>query len=230
MRTSNQYAHRAGTALLQEFDRLDRTSSGIVAGWAKRHDALRDCRDLSDVVRVVAASPDPALAALIRENRRGCRLAGVVVIRALLPKLMRMARRDDQGLLEDYVAELWLRLAGFPLDRRPVRIAANLVLDTLKAVHSERAPAIELVDDIDRLRPHGPPERDPDPRRVLRTAEQLGLVDPRTHAVMVGVFADGLSSPIVARQHRVTPLTIRRRCTRGLRVLAAHSHQVVAAL
>lgn len=230
MRSSSQYAHHAGTALLREFDRLNRTSASSVAGWARRHDVLRDCRDLSDVVRVVAACPDPALAALIRENRRGCRLAGLVVIRALLPKLRRMARRDDQGRLEDYVAELWLRLACFPLDRRPARIAANLVLDTLKAVHRERTPAIELVDDIDHHRPLGQPERDPDPRRILSTAEQLGLVDPRTHAVMVGVFADGLSRPVVARQHRVTSLTVQRRCTRGLRVLAAHSHEVMAAL
>jgi len=45
-----------------------------------------------------------------------------------------MARRDPRAGIDDYIARLWCVINSYPLNRRPVWIAANLSMDTVKAV------------------------------------------------------------------------------------------------
>lgn len=217
------------SSLLNEFDRLERTDPPEVSHWVDRHAALAGCRGLQDLLDAIQHAPDATLAALIAEAHAGSPLAALVVARALVPKLIVLAARDPHNAVEDYLSQLWLRIADYPLDRRPVRIAANLSLDTRKSLWAEHRQGLTVIGYADELS-SSPVAREPDSRTILRTAEQLGLVDPRTHAVMLGVFSEGLSRTTVARRHRVTTRTIDRRCHRGIRTLAAHSQELLAAL
>lgn len=236
-------------ALVREFEWLADRSARQVTAWAGQHPALAGCTDLAAVLAAVRLEPDPVLHALLTEVRAGCGVAARVVLQAMLPKLLLMSRSDRGAFAMDYVAQLWLRIHTYPLARRPERIAANLALDTLKAVQAERGQAVVLVDErrlegaattpdrgsvvhapfpvlrSDNGRPAGDVARE-----LLRTAVERRLVDPHTHAVLASVFADGLSEQEVARRYQVTPLTIRRRCNKGITALAEHAHELAAVL
>ena len=95
--------------------------------------ALAGLIDLAGVLAAVRAEPDAILGALLR---RGDSMAWRVVLQAMLGRAVRDAARDREHDLDDYVGELWLGIAGYPLHRRPARIAANLALDTAKRVRS----------------------------------------------------------------------------------------------
>ena len=218
--------------LVREFEWLSERGTPRVALWADRQPALAGCVELGDVLKAVRADPDPALHALLSELRAGCLLAARVVLHALLPKMIVMSRADRGAFVMDYVAHLWLRNLDYPLDRRPQRIAANLARDTLKAVQAERRQGVVL------LEPHRftevPVLVDPDPPRktrgLLRTALDRGLVDPHTHAILASVYADGFSAKEAARRYGVSPITIQRRCRRGVKRLAAHADELATAL
>lgn len=219
--------------LLREFEWLAKSSAPLVAAWARRHSALAGCAALRDVLAAVRADPDAVLGALLQETADGCVVAGRVVLQALLPKMITMAGRDGEpGVLDDYLSALWLRIIDYPLDRRPQRIAANLVLDTRKTVRAERGRELVL---LDRAQLHavpwlrGEPTQRPDARKLLRAAMDRGLVDPHTHNVLTSVYADGFTSAETAERFGVTHSTIRRRCNRGLRTLAARVHELADA-
>lgn len=215
-------------ALDREFALLSDQSTGIVTEWASRHEALRGCRDLHDVVSAMPAAPDRVLAALMVEVGEGCSIAPRVVLQAMIPKMIRFAGVDPVAGVSDYLAHLWLRITTYPLDRRPTSIAGNLALDTLKAVKAEQAPRPVPVDDLHECTPSPPDELSA--RRLLRAAAELRLIDPITHATMFSVYAEGLTEPETAVRHRVTATTVRRRCTRGIRTLAAHATVLAQAM
>lgn len=218
----------ATTALFKEFESLVPRSATVVSTWARRHPALAECADLPAVMRAIREDPDKALGALLHEMIHGCPLAPRIVLHAMLPKMISMARRDPAASLEDYLAHLWLRITTYPLDRRPQRIAANLALDTLKAVKADMAPALVPVADLDDD-PARHPADDLSARRLLRAAVELRLIDPTTHATMMEVYADGLPEAEVAARHNITATTVRRRCHRGIRVLTAHARRLAEA-
>jgi hypothetical protein len=99
-----------------------------------RLDALAPCHSLDDVLWGAKVNSDPVLAALLTEVFTGDRLAGRVVLQALIGRMVRMAQRDRPSTVEEYLAALWCVINSYPLSRRLVRIAANLSMDTLKAV------------------------------------------------------------------------------------------------
>ena len=112
-------------------------ASGTVSRWADRHDVLAPCGSFDDVLSAARLDSDPILAALLTEVSIGDQLAGRVVLQALIGRMVRMAQRDPRAGIDDYLARLWCAINSYPLSRRPVRIAANLSMDTLKAVSRE---------------------------------------------------------------------------------------------
>lgn len=197
--------------LEREWQRLGRDPNP----WAQ----LRG-ENLAEVAELMRSEPDGTLGALIGLAQRGDHLAGRVVVQALLPKLRMLAGVDRQAEAGDYVTHLWLRIMSYPLDRRARRVAANLALDTLKAVHAERG----------RERPHaeivpggaGPAEVEADAETLLRRAAWLGLVDDVSLATLQRVYVDGLSSAAAAEALATTPAAVRQRCSVAARRLAAH--------
>src|SRR3954449_12847007 len=122
-----------------EWEWLQAAAEAEIEDWVHRALAFADCHGLDDVLARIRRDPDPTLGLLLARCADGDQLAGRVVLQAMLGKLVRMGYRDAAAEVDDYVAALWLLIPAYPLARRPRRIAANLALDTLKAVRRERA-------------------------------------------------------------------------------------------
>ena len=194
--------------------------------WRERHPvALAGCRTLDEVLAAITRNPDPTLAVLLGELARGDRLAGRVVVQSLLPKLLRMARCRREYDLADWVSWLWLRARTYPLDRRPRRIAANLVLDTLSDATRSRTKEIPW-DRIDRLLdddPHDEEGGEPSAEQVIHAAVALGLVEPDAARVLDVVYVQGLPGRSAAEVLGISLDMVRWRCSVTVRRLRAHA-------
>lgn len=244
-------ALNAEWALLEDDSALAGFSGAEIRRWSADREELAGCATPAQVLAAIRADPDPILGALIsvHQHSRGSagtpageELAGRIVMQAMLGKLVSMARRDRRCGVEDYIGRLWERIGEYPLARRPRRIAANLALDTLKAVTrdrwaAERAARMVAVpaSDLDRA---GLERRDAGTvgdaadltaRRVLRRAEDLGLIDSATRRLLWSVYTEGLTSAAAADRHGLTATTVRYRCSRAIRRLARHSDQLADA-
>jgi len=231
----------------------------VIGRWAAKNPALRGWASPAEVLAGISADPDTMLAVLIGIHQAfrapgapvGDHLAGRIVLQTMLGKIVAMAARDRHHGVEDYVGQLWTRIDSYPLARRPRRIAANLALDTLKMVthdsgvggpttvpvttaelelaglgHTVFGPGglsmssqPDLLDDV----------ADLTARRVLRTAEELGLIDEPTRRLLVSVYAEGLTSADAAARHGLTPSTVRFRCSKAIRRMAAHATSIADA-
>ncbi len=128
-------------------------SSAAVALWGRQEPVLRRFSGLGEVPVFVdgadAEAKDDVLAALIRLAQAGQVLAGRVVLQCLLPALRKMvafrptylrdceisgARSSGAPAEAEHfvVSECWLLVMNYPLDRRPRKIASNLLWDTKK--------------------------------------------------------------------------------------------------
>lgn len=226
-------------ALNREWQELVEGRPPEPARWAERHEGLPGCADLDALVHRASRGDDEVLRALVAEHHGGSPLAGRTVLQAMLGRLVRMAGRDPASGVDEYVGALWCVLTGYPLGRRPVRIAANLGLDTLKAVHRERrwgpagAPPVWLPGEA-----WGPLVEPGVHRATLDHSAELGrvtasglieagrrlrLVDPATSRLLEHVYVDGLSGREAAARSRTTPGSLRVRCSRAVRRLAEHA-------
>ena len=188
-----------------------------------------------DVLARVAGAPDPVLLLLLEEASSGDAVAGRVVLQALLPKMVRMASVDPGSAVDDYVTALWCEIAAYPVRRRRTSVAANLALDTLKAVRREGRPRSDVampphlvVLAADRhpghvVGPAPPAQPDPSAELVLSRAREHRLVDPVTGRLLRSVYADGLSGEAAGRRHGLSAVAVRTRCSRAVRLLARHA-------
>ncbi len=109
-----------------------------LAGFATPQQLLRHLRGLRGNRR----AEDEILAALLRQARSDP-LAGRVMLQALLPGLKALAGRilldvgERDELWSALLAHCWERICRYPLERRPTRIAANTLLDTLQKTTRE---------------------------------------------------------------------------------------------
>ena len=229
------------TALNVDWDRLANGSSGLVVNqWAETHRALLGCSTLSDVLRAVARNSDQVLSALLTEHAGGCQLAGRTILQSLLGKIVLLSLRDANAEVGDYVGAMWCRICTYPLDKRPVKIAANLALDTLKAVKREKqwgrrgmfvattpnGPYLYELQNEAILRvtvDHNAELSALTATRVVARASHLGLIDVPTRAVLLSVYSDGLTGLEAADRHETTVDMIRFRCSKAVRRLAQHA-------
>ncbi len=196
------------------------------ADWATQCPALAGARTVGDVLDAVRGDPDTVLLFLTDRCRAGDRLAGRVALQALLGKLVLMAARDASASLHDYVAAAWERIATYPVERRPRRVAANIVLDTLKTVRSAaRHPALALPVGDGGTRPRRWGGDD-----VLAAAAELGLIDGPTRTTLARVYLDGLSSSAAAATLGTSAQAVRWRCSKGVKALRAHAPELARSL
>ena len=176
---------------------------------------------------------------LLTEVSVGDQLAGRVVLQALVGRMVRMAQRDPRASIDDYLAHLWCVIATYPLQRRPVRIAANLSMDTLKAVSHERRwlarsgitllPSSESLDGLleatglDGTPFDSLPPVDMEVRQVLDAGSWLQLINDSDAALLHSIYADGMSGAQAARQLHTSAGMVRVRCSKVVRHLAAHA-------
>ena len=175
----------------------------------------------------------------------GDQLAGRVVLQALIGRVVRMAQRDPRAGIDDYLARLWCAINSYPLRKRPVRIAANLSMDTLKAVSREHRwigrgdvtlwPSSESLEELlspaglDGSRRDSPPPADIEARRVLEAASLLRLIDHSSAAVLQSVYVDGMTGAQAARRLHTSAGTVRVHCSKVVRELAAHAAELADA-
>jgi hypothetical protein len=232
-------------ALDREWCELVHCQRTAATQWASQHEVLASCRSLDDVLSLAKLNSDAILAALLTEVAAGDQLAGRVVLQALLGRMARMAQRDPRSSLDDYLARLWCVINSYPLSRRPVRIAANLSLDTLKAVSQDQRwlrrgdvlllPSTESLEQ--RLEPaalDGSPcdalaPVDVEVRRVLESGSSLQLINDSDANLLRSVYADGLTGSQAARCLRISAGAVRVRCSKAVRRLAAHAVELTDA-
>jgi hypothetical protein len=185
---------------------------------------------------------DVTLHALLTEVQHGDALAARTVLQALLGRLVQMAARDPRSPVDDYVAAAWCVLSRYPLAGRPVRIAANLALDTLKAVRREtegRGGGLawlagvqleELAEQEAQRRhlDHGVAAT-LDALGVIAAGRRLRLLDEPAGQLLEQVYVRGLSGTEAARRHGSTAGSVRVRCSRAVHVLAAHAVELAEA-
>ena len=232
-------------ALDREWYELVRDHRTAAADWADRHEALARCRSLDDVLSAARLNSDPVLAALLTEVSVGDQIAGRVVLQALIGRMVRMAQRDPRASIDDYLAHLWCVIGSYPLQRRSVRIAANLSMDTLKAVSQERrwlarggvtlVPSSDSLEEL--LEPTGldgrahdsAPPVDIEVSQVLEASSMLQLIDNSDVALLHSIYADGMSGSQAARQFHTSAGMVRVRCSKVVRHLAAHAIELADA-
>jgi DNA-directed RNA polymerase specialized sigma24 family protein len=109
--------------------------------WREAEPALAAFRDPAALLRFLrgpgsGAHKDEVLCALLRRARREP-VAGRVVLEAMLPGLKKLAGRlltdvrDREELWSVLLACAWERIRTYPVERRPRRVAANVLLDSL---------------------------------------------------------------------------------------------------
>jgi hypothetical protein len=212
----------------------DPTAAEAVRRWVLRAPALTGCVGPTEVVQRVAGDPDTVLGALLAAGAEGDGLAARVVLQAMLPKVVRLASVDPTAGVDDYLTAMWCEIAAYPLTRRPTSVAANLALDTLKAVRRERHPSVDVLTPpalvllaADR-RPaqvvgSAPPSEAPSVSVVLERAREHRLLDTATGALLRSVYAEGVSGAVAAHRHGLSPGAVRTRCSRAVKVLAGHA-------
>ena len=226
-------------ALDREWYELGLRHPETVSRWADRHDVLAPCDSFDDVLSAARLDSDPILAALLTEVSIGDQLAGRVVLQALIGRMVRMAQRDPRASIDDYLARLWCAINSYPLSRRPVRIAANLSMETLKAVSREHRwlgrgdvalwPSSESLEEL--LEPatlDGSPCDLPLPvdvevLQVIEASSSLSLIDDSDAALLRSVYADGMTGREAARRFHTSASMVRVRCSKAVKRLAAHA-------
>ncbi|HKN45254.1 MAG TPA: hypothetical protein VJW23_15185 [Propionibacteriaceae bacterium] len=232
-------------ALDREWCELVRDHRESVGRWAERYGALASCRTLDDVLSAARLDSDPVLAALLAEASIGDQLAGRVVLQALIGRMVRMAQRDPRSSVDDYLGFLWCVINNYPLQRRPVRIAANLSLDTLKAVSRGHRwlgrgdvilrPSSESLEELlspvrlDGTPYDSPPPVDVEVHEVLEAGRQLRLIDDSASALLRSVYVDGMTGTQSARRFHTSSGAIRVGCCKAVRQLAAHAVELADA-
>ncbi|SNQ48719.1 conserved hypothetical protein [Frankia canadensis] len=204
-------------------------------------------RDRSVAVPVA----DGRLAALIAFARAGDRAAARVVLERVMPALTAQAAtkaRRARGathlgpagetagfgeVLAELVGAAWLVICSFPLDRRPRKIAVNVVLDAVYRVFGYR-PRIERATVYRELLPDTPVELDGRPavgafRGRGASAELLdvlaegvaGGVDPAQLRLLADLALVGLTQAQVAARGGISDRAVRLRRNAAVRALRA---------
>ena len=210
---------------------LSHTLTALNAEWAELQHSSRPPAwgfvpgaTLGEVLASVRDDPDAGLGGLLGGQHAGDALAGRLVVQAMLPKLVLMAARDAEASLDEYLAAFWVRVATYPLARRPGRIAANLALDTLKSVKAARPRAVMALPTV--------PVSDPlaDATTVLDAGVRLGVIDALTRRTLEVVYVGGRTSRDAAAVLGTSPDAVRWRCSKGVRALRAVAGQLVEQL
>jgi DNA-directed RNA polymerase specialized sigma24 family protein len=170
------------------------------------------------------ASPeaqDRALAALLRLARREP-LAARFILQALLPGLKKRAgellrprpgRESERSALER--DELWQvlfvsvleRIQTFPLERRPRKIASNLLWDTVHVTYAELKKARGSLEEIPRDEPleaAEPAEVPADIEAVLQKAVRAGAVSAAEAELIAETEIEGVTLEEVAKRLGIT--------------------------
>ena len=153
-------------------------------------------------------------------------LAGRVVLQALLPGLKALARRlaslpgTRDELWQLVLAAAWGQIVSYPLARRPARIAANLLLDTLRAAlaesERERSLHAELTEAV--LAAPAPPASGT-VDALIADAVERGVLSAPDAELVLETRVDGVELAAAAARRGISYNTAKLRRQRGERRL-----------
>ncbi len=211
-----------------------------VRAWASGCPILGDCATLPELEDFLggagARETDQILLALLRHGQQGDVLAQRTVLQLMMAKAIRIAR-SQRGILEgqdafaDSVAALWETIRTYPTERRPVRVAANLALDTLSRVHRRHRRRLAVRTGLveEQLAVYDDPRAMPaeaEVHRVLAWAVVERVITHQEAQLLVLVYTVGPDGG-PARSHEVaahlgtTAVAVRKRCQRAIHRVAA---------
>jgi hypothetical protein len=226
------------------------SARAAVRRWAERIPSLADLATVDEVLaacggdqRVGKELADQRLAAIVALARGGDREAARLALQRVFPGLIqrtmvraRMHQLVVDGLLEDLMTAAWLEIIDFPLQKRPVKIAVNIIRDAeyrlfgyvpLVEQQSVLMPPQELPQhpvpgtSINPAWAADPQEQlDPVPRMLLDAVED-GL-PARDARLLVQLYIFDRSVAQVAAAEGTSQRWVRTRRERALKGLAAH--------
>lgn len=179
-----------------------------LAGFATPQQLLRHLRGL----RGRRAAEDEILAALVRQAEADAQAARVV-LQALLPGLKALAGRlllepdEREEIWSALLAHCWERIRCYPIERRPSRIAANILLDTLQKTTRELKRQRR---DRDELAADEAPERTAtaldgaDVERLLRRAVRATAISTEEAELILRTRIDGAEMGALAQESGVS--------------------------
>jgi len=203
--------------------------------WQATEPALRTFTHPGAVLRFLRRSApgerqDAVLRALLSRAGKD-RAAGRLVLHALLPGLKRLSARllvdtrDQEELWSALLASAWQRIRTYPVARRPRRVAAHQLLDTLHdavAAHRLAVRARAELDDVPARLALAQPEIDRDVEALMARAVQAGAVTAPEAELILRTRIDGLSLVSLARSEGATYDALRVRRRRAERRLLMH--------
>lgn len=202
-------------SLNQEWSQLVAGSTDVVGQWKAHEQGLSSADDLDDVVRLIADAPDLVLAALMRLGRAGDGRAFRVILQAMLGKVVSECRRAPERF-DEAIAELWLAIAEYPLERRPRSILANLGWALHRRLQTKSAPLLWIE-------PAGPAAA-----VVLSDAADMGVISAESFHLLGLVYLDGLTSAEAGGVLGISADLVRYRCRKELRRLADRAELLAA--
>jgi DNA-directed RNA polymerase specialized sigma24 family protein len=176
-----------------------------------------------------AAAKDELLQALVRVAAEEP-LAARVVLHALMPGLKRIAGRVLLDLSERdelwalLLAHAWERIRRYPLARRPRRIAANILLDTLRRTMRElererRRRHRSVPDEAFQLRSS---DQRADATRILLDAISAGAISQLEARILFAIRVERCSLADAAAEEGLPYNVLRVRLQRAERRLLLH--------
>lgn len=214
-------------------------AAGVPARWAAEDEALAPFAAGLDVL--VAATEDRATSAEAKDRVLSALARRVAVdevavrtlVQVLLPGARALARRLGwmgppavcAGLV---VPELWARVRTYPVERRPARVAANVLADVAHVLlGSEGQSKVELVplDDIDEADLVAEAEEvrvaADELLGVLAAAVAAGWLSAHAARLIATTRVFDVSCAEVAATEGIAPQSVRRRRQRAEAALAA---------
>lgn len=214
--------------------RRHRGTPARLAEWGRTDPVLLPYTDLDTLLGATGrdlpmAEADGVLAAVVRRAATDD-LAALVVLRRVLPGLLRIAvrrsaagRRPARALFDELTASAWLVIRTFPLDRRPAKIAVNILRDAEYLVcvqpyrlrSARERPAGDEAVTAARAGLDGRPEGSPrhagvELGELLELARAGGVTDDDVE-LLRALYLAGEPVHAVARRLAVSPRTVLNR-------------------
>lgn len=186
------------------------------------------------VRRAAPEAADPVMAHLARRAADGSDIAARTLLQLLLPGTCRLAARwwalgssDERAAAA--VAAVYARIRRYPVDRRPRKVAANILLD---ANQDLSRLARRVLNDRERMTPLEPrllrgqieaPQPTPgeELRDVIEDAVAAGRVPSHWAALIVATHIEGEDLPSIARRTGTPVRTLQWRRRNAEAVLIA---------
>jgi DNA-directed RNA polymerase specialized sigma24 family protein len=202
--------------------------------WREAEPALARFADPATLVRFLrgpaaSAEKDAVLCGLLARARSES-LAGRVVLEAMRPGLLRLAgrilvdAREREEMWSLLLAVAWEEIRDYPLERRPRRVAANLLLDTLHRTVGElrRARAAQSglgIDPTDGRAAASPQPDEGDVDALIDRAMRACAITQDEADIVLGSRIDGVALAALAESAGVSYNTMKLRRQRAERRL-----------